>query len=71
MDLTDTLEPSYGIITLNAVELIRQQLSPTDAWYRAVSRKRKKAVLNQHSWAYACLAGLKIFHVGNIFHPVH
>lgn len=31
----------YGVITLNAVELIRQQLSPTEAWSRAVAGKEK------------------------------
>lgn len=31
----------YGLITLNAVELIKQQLSPAEAWSRAVTGKEK------------------------------
>ncbi|WP_151994730.1 DUF6979 family protein [Buttiauxella massiliensis] len=34
-------QSSYGIITLHAVELIRQQLSPIEAWHRAVAGKEK------------------------------
>ncbi|WP_368542317.1 DUF6979 family protein [Enterobacter soli] len=32
---------SYGIITLNAIELIRQHLTPIEAWRRAVTGKEK------------------------------
>lgn len=34
-------ERCYGIITLNAVALIRQQFSPTEAWRHAVAGKEK------------------------------
>lgn len=34
-------QSSYGMITLTAVELIRQQLSPKEAWAQAVAGKEK------------------------------
>lgn len=34
-------QSSYGVITLNAVELIRQQFTPVDAWRHAVAGKEK------------------------------
>ncbi|MCU6679339.1 DUF6979 family protein [Leclercia tamurae] len=34
-------QSGYGLVTLNAVELINQQLSPTEAWSRAVAGKEK------------------------------
>ncbi|MBB3321085.1 MULTISPECIES: DUF6979 family protein [unclassified Atlantibacter] len=34
-------QSGYGIITLNAVKLIRQQFSPTEAWQHAVAGKEK------------------------------
>lgn len=36
-----TNQNSYGVITLNAIELIRLQFSPTEAWYCAVKGKEK------------------------------
>ncbi|EMV7411427.1 DUF6979 family protein [Enterobacter soli] len=34
-------QSSYGVITLNAVELIRQRFAPVEAWRRAVAGKEK------------------------------
>ncbi|HDR2788423.1 MULTISPECIES: DUF6979 family protein [Enterobacter] len=34
-------QSSYGVITLNAVELIRQRFTPVEAWSQAVAGKEK------------------------------
>lgn len=41
MAINETTQSSYGVITLNAVELIRRQFTPIDAWCRAVKGKEK------------------------------